>query len=90
MWSLGSEWDLNLYFGAVSDIDDAVVLTNASAALVKSLDTDHPVVSSYSDPDQVHLGRRLEDTAERVAELTNIDVWSLNVYRGSNFWLSLH
>src|SRR3954462_12838651 len=51
MWSLGSEWNLNLYFGVASSVLDAAQRTETAAALIKSLDPNHPVATSYGEID---------------------------------------
>jgi len=52
MWSLGSEWNIEpLYFGVASSIQDAARRTEKAAKRVKSLDPNHPVVSSYGEID---------------------------------------
>lgn len=85
MWSLGSEWNINRYFGVASSVADAAQRTQQAAALIKSLDANHPVATSYGEIDIDAPGLRLADTAQYVAQLTSVDVWALNIYRGSRF-----
>jgi len=87
-WSLGNEWNINYYYGVASSILNAAQRTQTAAALVKSLDANHPVVSSYGEIDIVGgiSGRQLADTSNYVNNVcTSADVWSLNIYRGDNF-----
>jgi len=86
MWMLGNEWNINSYYGVASSVADAANRTQTAAALVKTLDTNHPVSTSYGDIDINSPGRRLTDTAHYVNDIcTSVDVWSLNIYRGSSF-----
>jgi len=86
LWMLGSEWNLNLYFGLAATPLDAAQRTERAAALVKRLDPHHPVAASLGD---IHIdadGRRLEDTRAYVNRVCpSVDIWGLNVYRGRSF-----
>jgi hypothetical protein len=85
MWSLGSEWNLNGYFQGWS-VEISAQRTEVAARLVKTLDTAHPVASSYGEIDRDAAGARLADTARYVNEVTPTpDVWSLNLFRGNSF-----
>ena len=86
MWLLGNEWNINLYHGSASSVADAAQRTQNAAALIKTLDTNHPVASSLGDIDIDEPGKRLSDTQNFVNSIcTSVDVWGINVYRGSNF-----
>ena len=86
MWLLGNEWNINLYHGNASSVADAAQRTQQAAALIKTLDTNHPVASSLGDIDIDETGKRLSDTQNYVNNIaTSVDVWGINVYRGSNF-----
>jgi hypothetical protein len=61
-WMLGSEWNINRYFGVASSVANAAQRTETAAALIKSLDANHPVMTSYGDIDINDPGRRLADT----------------------------
>jgi hypothetical protein len=88
MFSLGSEWNINLYFGAASSIASAAIMTEQAARLIKSMDSNHPVATSYGDIDIDSDGLRLSDTASYVTNICpSVDVWGLNVFRGDNFGL---
>jgi hypothetical protein len=78
MWSIGSEWNINRYFGAYPTVQAAAAATEASAQLIKSLDTNHPVATSYGDIDA-----NLPGFVTSI--VPSVDVWSLNVYRGNTF-----
>ncbi|MCP3995921.1 MAG: DUF11 domain-containing protein, partial [bacterium] len=88
MWMLGSEWNINLYFDnpACDTPQQAALCTEAAALEVKALDANHPVATSYGDIDIDADGMRLEDTAGYVEDdVPSVDVWSLNIFRGSTF-----
>ncbi|MGH9277298.1 MAG: interleukin-like EMT inducer domain-containing protein [Acidimicrobiales bacterium] len=85
MWSLGSEWNENLYFGRYPTVDEAIAATQNAALRIKEVDSAHPVASSLGDVAVNSLGRRLADTQNLLEQVPAVDVWSLNVYRGSNF-----
>lgn len=88
MFSLGSEWNVNFYFGKASSVMNAAALTEQAAQTIKSLDTNHPVATSYADIDIDSDGLRLSDTGSYVTNICpSIDVWGLNVFRGDNFGL---
>ncbi|NCA68561.1 MAG: hypothetical protein EOM91_00435 [Sphingobacteriia bacterium] len=86
MWMLGSEWNINLYFGVADSVLDAARRTEQAAHLIKRLDPHHPVATSYGDIQIEDQGRRLADTREYVETICpSVDVWALNIYRGSSF-----
>jgi len=86
MWMLGSEWNINLYYGVASSILDAAQRTERAAALVKSLDANHPVASSYGEIDYASPGHYLADTRTYVnSTCPSVDVWALNIYRSNTF-----
>jgi hypothetical protein len=88
LWMLGSEWNINRYFGVAASVPEAAQRTQNAAALIKTLDTNHPVATSYGDIDINADGQRLSDTQHYVNNVcTSVDVWGLNIYRGSNFGL---
>lgn len=81
LWMLGNEWNLNLYVGAATSVEDAARRTEEAAALIKRLDPHHPVATSYGDimPDVV--GMRLVDLARYVHEIApSVDLWSVNIH----------
>ncbi len=81
LWSLGSEWSINLYFGAASSALDAAQRTQNAAALVKTRDTVHPVVSSYGT-----IFNKPNDIETYVNQTCpSVDIWSFNEYRGPGF-----
>jgi hypothetical protein len=85
-WVLGNEWNINYYYGAATSVQAAAQRTQTAAALIKSIDTQHPVVSSYGEIDINDSGRHLADTQYYVNDIcTSCDVWSLNIYRGNSF-----
>lgn len=89
LWSIGSEWSINLYW-TFGDILSAAQGTQTAILHVKSRDSLHPVVSSY--------GNALGNTAsngqgpdfEMLEHFVNVvctaaDIWSFNEYRGLGF-----
>lgn len=83
-WNLGNEWNINLYFNQASSVQDAANRTEMAAMLIKSLDSNHPVVTSYGDI--VIPGVPLSDTQGFVNNTCkNVDVWALNIFRNSHF-----
>jgi uncharacterized protein (TIGR03437 family) len=86
MWTLGSEWNINRYFGVASSVLNAAQRTQNAAVLIKTLDTNHPVAASYGEIDINADGLRLPDTQNYVNNIcTSVDVWGLNIYRGNTF-----
>lgn len=88
LWMLGSEWNINLYYGKTECNTplEAAQCTQAAAQLVKSLDTNHPVTSSYGEIDINATGLRLADTQNYVNNICpSVDVWAVNVFRGDTF-----
>jgi hypothetical protein len=86
MWMLGNEWNINRYYGVANSVLDAAQRTESAAALIKSLDANHPVSTSYGDIDIDGDGLRLADTQHYVNDVVpSVDVWGLNIYRGSSF-----
>jgi Interleukin-like EMT inducer/Glycosyl hydrolases family 2, TIM barrel domain len=85
MWMVGNEWNISRYYQGLS-IEEAAQRTEAAAALIHSLDDEHPVSTSYGD---IHIdadGMRLDDTRRYVNEVCpSVDVWGLNIYRGRSF-----
>ena len=85
-WSLGSEWNIFLYFGVAQSVMDAAQRTEQAARLVKTLDSAHPVAASYGEIDIQKPGLRLADTKNYVNNVCpSVSIWSLNVYRGRSF-----
>jgi hypothetical protein len=87
-WLIGSEWNINYYFGnpECAGIEAAAACTEEAAQLVRSLDSARPVATSYGDIDIDDPGRRLADTERYVNEVVrSVDLWGVNLYRGSNF-----
>jgi hypothetical protein len=85
-WMIGNEWNINLYYGVATSVQDAAQRTQAAAALIKALDGNHPVASSYGDIDINDPGRHLSDTQIYVNQIaTAVDIWALNIYRGQTF-----
>lgn len=98
MWSLGSEWNINRYFGVASSVLNAAQRTQTAAALIEPLDANHPLATSYGEIDINATGLRLADTQNYVNNICpSVDIWSLNIYRPKgltfrdlfNQWISI-
>ncbi len=76
MWSLGNEWNLNRYFGYAS-LAEAIKATNEAAIELKQLDPHHPVSSAIADVPS--------DFRTIIQGAPQVEVWMLNVYRGTSF-----
>ncbi|MDX1981258.1 MAG: DUF4082 domain-containing protein [Bryobacteraceae bacterium] len=86
MFSLGSEWNVWKYFNNNLTVQQAAELTQQAAALIKSLDPNHPVTTSYGDIDDPAHGTPLSVTSGFVnTTCPSVDVWSVNAYRGRTF-----
>lgn len=83
MWSLGSEWNINRFWkpSQFPTVASAAQAIESAARLVKSLDSLHPVVSSYGNIDEK------PDNIEMIVTqiCPTIDVWSFNEYTGPGF-----
>jgi hypothetical protein len=86
-WNVGVEWNITLYFtNPPISIQEAANRTQTAAALIKSLDANHPVLTSYGDINIEDAGRRLGDTKNYVNNVcTSVDGWALNIFRNSDF-----
>jgi hypothetical protein len=85
-WVIGSEWNINLYFGHATSVADAAQRTETAASLIRSLDSNHPVVTSYGEIDINQTGNHLSDTRSYVNTVCpDVDLWALNIYRGNTF-----
>jgi hypothetical protein len=81
-WLLGNEWNIpdrtgRYYFGRFATLAEAAAATQALAAEIRALDPNHPVASSYGDVDG--------NLPAFARDLTAVDIWGLNVYRGGSF-----
>ncbi|MEP7010351.1 MAG: glycoside hydrolase family 2 TIM barrel-domain containing protein [Acidobacteriota bacterium] len=86
LWMIGNEWNINRFYGEASSVLNAAQRAEAAATLIKSLDSHHPVATSYGEIDINSDGLRLADTSHYVNDVApSVDVWSLNVYRSSSF-----
>jgi hypothetical protein len=88
LWSLGNEWNINLYYGKAECNSPlaAAQCTESAAQLVKSLDTNHPVSTNYGEIDINASGLHLADTQNYVNNVApSVDVWSVNIFRAETF-----
>jgi len=78
MWAIGNELNAPWMFG---DSDDLFSLIDemAQAAHMEEGDDYHPVTTPLADIDLINT------IANRDPEVPNLDVWSVQVYRGSSF-----
>jgi beta-galactosidase/beta-glucuronidase len=73
-WVLGNEWNYNqLYSDGQLNNDQARDLINQAAALIKSVDADHPIATIHGE---------LADLDVLVGQMPDIDLWGINSYRG--------
>ncbi len=80
-WAVGNEWNLNHAYGYQS-VDDAASAINTAAQRIKSLDSNHPVISILGDI----LDQNNEWSVQNcVALAKEVDLWGLNIYRGVTF-----
>ncbi len=99
MWALGNEWNFTRYYGYVT-MTEAITATNTAAEQIKLSDSNHPVSSSLGDrfsqvpptcnPQDPCCGPPPSDYAQTaisyiVPAVPNVDIWGLNVYRGTSF-----
>jgi hypothetical protein len=85
-WMVGSEWNVNPAKLGAASVADAAAKVEQAARLVKSLDANHPVATSYADIDIDDAGKRLADTRNYVNNVCpSVDLWGLNVYRSNTF-----
>jgi hypothetical protein len=73
-WVLGNEWNYNGLYVNLSHADSLARL-NEAAALIRAVDTTHPIVTVYGEV----------PTAETIDAMPEIDIWGINAYRGISF-----
>ena len=82
-WCLGNEWNINSYHDrfprTYEGYLDAAAFTETFARLIKSLDPNHPVVSTHGDIDPSEMSTLANQLCP------SVDIWGLNVYRGASF-----
>ncbi|MES2661742.1 MAG: di-heme oxidoredictase family protein [Pseudomonadota bacterium] len=74
MWLVGNEWNYNGFYTGLS-FENSLNRVNQAAQRIKSLDTTHPVATVYGELPSANI----------LSQLSSIDVWGLNVYRGFGF-----
>ncbi len=76
IWEIGNEWNYNLFYSKpVLSRDAALDLIKASASIIKTFDSSHPISTVYGEIPPKEL----------LAALPMIDIWGLNVYSGLTF-----
>ncbi|MBI3267954.1 MAG: DUF4082 domain-containing protein [Planctomycetes bacterium] len=88
MWSLGSEVNINRYWGTAPSVLEAARRAELAARLVHSLDEVHPVVASWGEIDfgAPGSGTTLADTGFYVNVVCpSVDCFALNIFRGPSF-----
>lgn len=84
-WTLGNEWNLNRAYG-FDTLEEAASAFNAAAAVIKSMDPNHPVLSVLGDVFSEPLNPWNPWSVSSCVQLCpNIDLWGLNIYRGASF-----
>lgn len=76
LWEIGNEWNYNGFYSQPKiDEKASIQLIHAAAALIKALDKSRPVSTTYGEiPSQGLL-----------SELSEIDLWGINIYSGITF-----
>lgn len=75
MWTIGNEWNYNgLYVDM--DFQASVDRLKEVAATIKEHDTSHPIACVYGE---------LDGLKDADGQLTDVDVWGINAYRGISF-----
>ncbi len=83
MWAIGNEWNLNKFYG-YGNVDEAAAAVIQAAGSIKEIDPHHPVSSVLGDVFNSSDASMwiLKDVISRCP---NVDIWGINVYRGSSF-----
>ena len=90
MWLVGNEWNINCYNTVdpavrqptQAEIDAAAQKTRNIVTQIKAADPNHLVATAYGEP----LLPSIASTQNYVRNIcANVDVWGVNVYRGSTF-----
>lgn len=75
MWQVGNEWNYNKLYDKSLDYEQAKARVKELGSLVKKLDSSLPLSTNYGEVPPLEL----------VNELSDFDVWSLNIYAGKSF-----
>lgn len=81
MWVIGNEWNYNMIYtqghggGGGLNLDQSIQKLNAAAAVIKSIDSNHPVSTIYGGVPPGWV----------VSKMDIIDVWGTNIYSGKSF-----
>jgi hypothetical protein len=91
MWSIGNEWNLNLYYSSYGSASAATTATEAAALAIKGIDSNHPVSSSLGDIFSITVsscsgGDPNSTIPVIVSNVPDVAIWGLNVYRGQSFY----
>jgi hypothetical protein len=86
MWAIGNEWNINLYQQKFTTLDQAAAATQSAAQQIKAIDSNHPVATIFGEINIPDNGQPLSKTSTIVnVTCSAVDVWGLNIYRGSSF-----
>ena len=96
MWAVGTEWDINHYYGVFSTLQQSAQFTEQSAQLIKTIDTNHPVCTYAADPHIPNVHILSQDVYPTIYSavymkdivgqmVPSVDVWGVNIYRGNSF-----
>ena len=91
MWEIGNEWNLGSDLFGYPDMLSAIAAANQAAANIKAADPNHPVSSVLGDKFAINptgpcgSDNPNSDIPTVVHGAPNVDLWGLNVYRGTGF-----
>lgn len=86
MWMIGNTWNYNRYYGNASTVLEAAERTELAAGLIKSIDTEHPVATSYGEIVGTTPDLFFTNTVDYVNNICpSVDAWGLHIYRGKSF-----
>lgn len=86
-WAIGNEWNLNRFYGGWT-WEEAANAVNQAAQKIKAIDAHHPVASILGDKfdsNNIPSCPAVWPIIEALKRCPDIDLWGINVYRGSTF-----
>lgn len=83
MWAIGNEWNINKFYG-YTNVNEATAAVNQAAGSIKAVDSHHPISSVLGDVFETS-DASIWIIKNAVSGCPNVDIWGINVYRGSSF-----